>query len=82
MNLINQFHKEESMRNREAVFGALSSFIRSENFDGKRRFILQFNGLDFLSSLLTDETANVSLKLYKKILLLINDLITNDDDIV
>jgi len=82
INLVNQFHKETNIRNKEAVFGALSSFIRSENFDGKRRFIQDFNGLDFLASLLNDDMAKVSLKLYKKVLLLTNDLVTNDDYIV
>jgi len=61
------------------VFGALSSFIRAENFDGKRRFIKEFKGLDFLSSLLSDQVMESSLRLYKKVLILAEDLVANDD---
>lgn len=62
---------EKNIRNKEAVFGALSSFIRSENFEGKRRFIQEFGGLDFISSLMNDDVATKSLRLYKKVLLLL-----------
>jgi len=82
LNLINQFELEKTNRNKEAAFGALSSFIRAENFDGKRSFVIQFNGLDWLASLLNDDVANGSLRLYKKVLLLASDLVTNDDTIV
>jgi len=40
-----KFVQEEDMKNREAVIGALSSFIRSENFTGKREFISKMGGL-------------------------------------
>jgi len=70
------------MAGKEAVFSALSSFIRGMNFDGKRRFITEFDGLSFISSLLTDETATASLRLYKKVLVLIQDLVVNDDNIM
>jgi len=69
------------MRNKEAVFGALSSFIKSENFHGKRQFIEDYNGLDFLASLMNDEVATASLRLYKKVLTLAHDLVVNDDTI-
>lgn len=69
------------MRNKEAVFGALSSFIKSENFHGKRQFIEDYNGLDFLASLMNDEIATASLRLYKKVLTLAHDLVINDDTI-
>jgi len=70
------------MAGKEAVFSALSSFIRGMNFEGKRRFITEFDGLTFISSLLTDEIATASLRLYKKVLILIQDLVVNDDNIM
>jgi len=42
---MNQFIQEDDMKNKEAVFGSLSSFLRSENFPGKREFINKFGGL-------------------------------------
>jgi len=81
LNLLQRFGKEKNMRNKEAVFGALSSFIKSENFHGKRQFIEEYNGLEFLASLMNDETASASLRLYKKVLNLALDLVVNDDGI-
>jgi len=39
------FVHESNMKNKEAIFGALSSFLRSENFVGKREFISKMGGL-------------------------------------
>lgn len=69
------------MRAKEAIFGALSSFIRAENFEGKARFIKDYSGLDFLGSLMNDDLASQSLRLFKKVLTLLNDLVVNDDSI-
>ena len=52
------------------------------NFPAKRRFITEFDGLAFLASLLNDEIATSSTRLYKKLLILINDLVVNDDMII
>merc|ERR1712014_121410 len=38
-------------------------------------------GLDFLASLINDEVATASLRLYKKVLTLAHDLVINDDTI-
>lgn len=81
MNLIEKFCNEKNIKNKEATFSALSSFIRADNFQGKVKFIKEFNGLEFLASLLCDELANESIRLYRKVILLINDLILNDDGI-
>lgn len=59
----------------------MSGFIKAENFDGKRQFIEKFDGLNFLQSLMTDEVASTSVKLYKKVLICACDLIVNDDTI-
>lgn len=82
LNLIEKFLKEKGIRNQEAVFGALSSIIKGEYFEGKRRFIMEFNGLDFLTKLMNEDIAKHFLRLYKKVLLLANDLVTNDDYIL
>lgn len=79
MNLTEQFCNETNVKNKEAIFSALSSFIRADNFSAKLRFIKEFDGLEFLSSLLCDELAGESIRLYKKLLILICDLVTNDE---
>lgn len=79
LNLVEKFSVETNLRNKEAIFGALSSFIRAENFEGKRRFVQEFGGLDFLASLMNDEVVTQSLRLFNKVLVLANDLIVNDD---
>lgn len=76
---MNQFVKETEMANREAVFGSLSSFLRSENFAGKREFISKKGGLQFLAATLHEKTN--SERLLKKVLILMHDLVLNDDGI-
>jgi len=39
MNLTEQFCNETKIKNKEASFSALSSFIRADNFPAKVRFI-------------------------------------------
>lgn len=34
-----QFVREEDLKGKEAVMGALSSFLRGDNFNSKREFI-------------------------------------------
>jgi len=40
-----KFVDESEQRNKEAVLGALSSFLRAENFNSKREFIGKMDGL-------------------------------------
>jgi len=75
-----KFVQEEDIKNREAVIGALSSFIRSENFNGKREFISKMGGLQFLCATLHEKN-NQSDRLLKKVLILMYDLLLNDDTI-
>jgi len=79
LNLMGTFVKENDMKNKEAVFGSLSSFLRSENFVGKREFIQKMGGLQFLAATM-HEQAN-SERLIKKVLILMYDLVLNDDGI-
>jgi hypothetical protein len=47
-----QFVKEENLKNKEGVLGALSSFLRADNFHSKREFINKRGGLQFLAAIL------------------------------
>ena len=60
------------------MFNALASFLKAENFDGKREFILAHDGLAFLASLVSQP---FSLKLNKKVLSLVYDFVLNDEGI-
>jgi len=81
MNLVESFCNEQDLKTKEAIFSALSSVIKADNFTGKLRFIKEFDGLEFLSSLLCDELASESIRLYRRVLVLLNDLVNNDDNI-
>lgn len=76
---MNQFVKEKEMSNKEAVFGALSSFLRSENFAGKREFIHKMGGIQLLAATLHEKSN--SERLLKKVVILMYDLVLNDDGI-
>jgi len=81
MNLVESFCNEKNIKNKEAIFSALSSVIKSDNFAAKYRFVKEYDGLEFLGALLCDELAKDSIRLYRKVLILAFDLITNDDGI-
>ena len=72
-----KFFEEEKEKNQEALFGALSSFLRAENFSGKRLFIEQKGGLQFLIAILN--RPNLTIRLKKKVLFLLNDILNTDD---
>ena len=65
------------------MFGSLAAWIKADNFEGKRRFINEQQGLEFLSRLICDASVNqaFTMRLRKKIMILINDLVINDDGI-
>jgi len=50
-----KFVDEQELKNKEAVLGALSSFLRAENFNSKREFIGKMEGLSFLTSILKEK---------------------------
>lgn len=74
-----KFVDEQEQRNKEAVLGALSSFLRAENFNSKREFIGKMDGLQFLGSILNEK--GYSARLLKKCMILMYDLALNDDNI-
>ena len=57
--------------------GAISAFLRAENFVSKKEFLTDFNGLQFLSGLVLS-SENISLRLLKKVVFLLYDLVLND----
>mmetsp|Transcript_31176 Transcript_31176/g.47708 ORF Transcript_31176/g.47708 Transcript_31176/m.47708 type:complete len:130 (+) Transcript_31176:534-923(+) len=75
-----KFIEERESKNKEATLGALSSFLRAKNFEGKREFVGKMGGLHFLAALLLD--TKQSLRLHKKVLILLYDLVLNDETIV
>jgi len=67
---------------KESIFGSLSAFLKADNFDGKRKFIMDYGGLEFLQDQVCSAEAQAySLRLKKKIVNLINDFVLNDDGI-
>jgi len=57
--------------------------MKADNFEGKRRFIMDKQGLEFLTSLVCDSSVNqaFNMRLKMKVVNLINDLVVNDDGI-
>jgi len=55
---------------------ALSSFLRGLNTDGKREFLTEYTGLVFLKAALHDSVSQI--RLSKKIVMLLQDLVIND----
>lgn len=74
-----KFVEEQKAENKEAVLGALSSFLRAENYEGKKEFIKNKNGLQWLNLVLQDK--DMSERMSKKVLFLIYDLVTLDDKV-
>lgn len=68
---------------RNSVFSCLTAWLKSDNFEGKRRFLIEQHGLDFVSDLVI-EASNDSYfnpRLRMNIYRLVYDLVLNDDGI-
>jgi len=74
-----KFVEETDQKNKEAVLGALSSFLRAENFNSKREFVGKMGGLQFLAVLINNK--EFSNRLHRKTLILMHDLVINDENI-
>ena len=83
INLVGKFTQEETIQLKDAIFGSLAAWIKADNFEGKRRFINEHQGLEFLSSLVCDSAINqaFTMRLKKKVMNLVSDLVINDDGI-
>jgi hypothetical protein len=85
MNLVVQLERESAIASKEAVLSCLRTFIGGSNFNGKRIFIEQFRGLDVLANMICADSASEvkkSMRLQKKVLMLLHDLALNDDNII
>jgi hypothetical protein len=74
-----KFVEEKDHKNKESVLGALSSFLRAENFNSKREFVGVMGGLQFLAVLINNK--EFSVRLHKKAFILMHDLVINDENI-
>ena len=54
LNLMYQYIRESEVGNKEAVASALSQYLKGENFEGKREFIVDHSGLAFLKEALVN----------------------------
>ena len=68
--------RETNVKNREAVIGALSSFLRGINTEGKREFLSEYAGLGFFKGAIQD--AKDQVRLSKKLVFLLLDFVQND----
>ena len=66
------------MKNKEALLGVISAFIRSQNYESKRDFLKDYDGLGFMSKAIRDADTQ-SVRLLKKAVFLLYDLVINDD---
>ena len=75
--------REDSLPLKDALFGSLSAWLKADNFEGKRRFLSDQQGLEFLTRLVTEaaEDANYNARLRLNIHRLVDDLVLNDDGI-
>jgi len=65
------------------VFSCLTAWLKGENFEGKRRFLNDQQGLEFLARLVLEAAydMNYNAKLRLNIHRLVYDLVLNDDGI-
>lgn len=83
INLVGQFDREENIAVKNAVFSCLTAWLKADNFEGKRRFLSEQQGLEFLTRLVLEAAseANYNAKLRMNIHRLLHDLVLNDDGI-
>lgn len=80
LNLTLQFVRETNVKNQESVLGALSSYLRGHHFKPKISFLNEFSGLSFIKQILK-ESQNKSVRLAKKLLFMVFDLVLCDDQL-
>ena len=83
INLVGQFDLENNISVKNKVFSCLTAWLKADNFEGKRRFLTEFQGLEFLARLVTQAAmdANFNPRLKVNIHRLVHDLVLNDDGI-
>ena len=78
LNMMHQYIKEESAKNKEQVIGAFSSLIRTSLAHIKYEFFSEMKGLDWLRQIILDK--NASKRALKKVYFLLYDLIVKETD--
>ena len=69
------------MTNKVEIFRNISGWIKDENYEGKRKFVSEINGLKFLNELFCKSVNKTHGDLKKRVTNLIYDLVSNDDRI-
>ncbi|CDW90103.1 armadillo beta-catenin repeat family protein [Stylonychia lemnae] len=80
LNLMHQYIREELQSNKEAVIGALSQYLKGENFSGKMEFINDQSGLSFIKEALL-ACPQDQYRHSKKFLWVIYDFLLSDDQL-
>jgi len=82
-NLVGQFDRETNIDVKNSVFSSLAAWLKADNFEGKRRFLSEHQGLDFLARLVSEAAAEDSFnaKLRLNVHRLVQDFVLNDDGI-
>lgn len=78
LQLMHQYVKETSDKNKEQVIGALSSLIRTSHTALKADFFSEMKGLDWIQEIILDK--NVSKRTLKKVYFMLYDLIVKETD--
>lgn len=83
INLVSQFERETSVASKSSVFSCLTAWLKADNFEGKRRFIAEQDGLNFLMRLVSEAAADAAFdtRLKTNVHRLLSDLLVNDDGI-
>ena len=88
INLRIQFEREKTPEMREAILGVLGGILKSQNFEGKRQYVVR-DGITQLCNWLTQEEyvekcgkGAINRKIKQRLTALIHDLASNDDSIL
>ena len=79
-NLAIQYDREVSPKLQEAVLNALASYLKGNNFPGKRVYIADMNGYQQLAREL--QAKDTDRKVRVKLVQILNDFVLNDDSIL
>lgn len=77
MQFMSLFSAEPSLSMKESLMGALSSFLRSENYEAKADFLKNWSGLQFIAATL--QKPDISVRMIKKVIFLLNDIVLTDE---
>lgn len=83
INLVGQFERETTAACKSSVFSCLTAWLKADNFEGKRRFVSEQEGLNFLARLVSEASsdAGFNARLKTNLHRLLADLLVNDDGI-